>query len=413
MKAASGKRTLRPDGTALWQLRERIKELTALHHAAKVLQQRGSTDRMISQMLRLLPPAWQYPGIAAARICYDGRCYATANFRQTRWTQRAEFRVSPDKQGSIEVCYLKPRPPMDEGPFLKEERALIDSLAQILRSYFLRQLYEQQLLSANKRLGLQVSRRTADLLKANEHLKQEISQRRGKDRKIQHYQQQLRALASDLSLAEEKERRVIATGLHDRIGQALAVIKLKFLELHCNRMRCQFQENIDEIRVLLDQAIGDTRNLTFEISPPILYELGLVPALQWLAENFQQHHHLLVNLSVWGNQPPLSDDIKVTLFKATREFLMNAAKHAKPQQIWINAMFDRHQAKVVVRDDGRGLADAGTTPVASYHGGFGLFSLRERAGYFGGSVDLSPADGGGATATIVLPVTPAGQGAKR
>lgn len=396
-----------------WQLRERVKELTALHASAKVLQRQGPTDQTMARMLKLLPAAWQYPEIACVRISYGGRRYVTENFRCTRWVQHAAFRVPRGERGSIDIRYLERRPAMDEGPFLKEERALIESVAEMLRAYFIRQSNERQLLTANERLAQRVSRRTADLLKANTSLRQEIVLRKGKNRKIQQYQKQLRALASELSLAEEKERRGIATGLHDRIGQALAVIKLKFLELHCNRMRCEFQQNIDELRVLLDQAIGDTRDLTFEISPPILYELGLVPALQWLAEGFQQQHRVRVNLSVWGQQPPLSDDIKVTLFKAAREFMMNAAKHAKPRHIWVNALFDRHEARIVVQDDGCGLAAAGAAPVSSYHGGFGLFSLRERAGYFGGSVDLSPGDGGGARATIALPVAVPGKARRR
>lgn len=405
---------IKDPGRITRQLQERVKELDALHRTTRILQNnRKSIAQVARYVARMLPRAWQYPEDTGARVVFGSIQEATPNFEQTRWKQTARFATRNGSRGLVEVAYLHPHQRSHAGQFLKEERTLLDSMATMLASFWERRQAQESITRAYQEIERKFQDRTTKLSQANSCLRTEIRERRRAEKKIRDYQDQLKCLASELSLAEEKERRVIATELHDRIGQALAVIKLKFLELHCNRMRCQFQENINDLRVLLDQAIGDTRNLTFEISPPILYELGLVPALQWLAEGFQQQHHVRVNLSVWGHQPGLSDDIKVTLFKAAREFLMNAVKHAKPQQIWINAMFDRHEAKVVVQDNGCGLAGAGDAPVSSYHGGFGLFSLRERAGYFGGSVDLSPADGGGARATIILPIATAGKERKR
>ena len=131
----------------LRQLQERVKELTALHGAARILQDQAKpTQDVMAEMAALLPPAWQYPEIAVARIRFDGREATTAGFRETGWRQIASFRVRGGQAGEIEVCYLEPRPTADEGPFLKEERDLIESLAEMLRFYFQHLLADEELL---------------------------------------------------------------------------------------------------------------------------------------------------------------------------------------------------------------------------------------------------------------------------
>ena len=119
---------------ALHHLGERIKELTALHTTAKLFQEEHlSTGELLEKIAALIPPSWQYPDITAGRICFDGLTIATPNFRETPWIQKATFQCQGERLGSIEVAYLEEVPQEVEGPFLAEERNLINSLAEMLK----------------------------------------------------------------------------------------------------------------------------------------------------------------------------------------------------------------------------------------------------------------------------------------
>jgi len=110
---------------------ERVKELTCLYGLAQLVERPGmSLAGVLQGAVELLPPAWQYPRIAAGRIVFDGRSYVTANFREGGQVQSAPIMVNDQPRGSIDVVYVEDRPPLYEGPFLKEERNLIDAVAR-------------------------------------------------------------------------------------------------------------------------------------------------------------------------------------------------------------------------------------------------------------------------------------------
>lgn len=113
------------------ELRERVKELTCLYGIAKLVERtHTSLDELLQGIVELLPPAWLYPEIAMARIILDGHTYTTPHFRESIQKQRADIIVSGDKRGTVEVSYSEKKPELDEGPFLKEERNLIDAIAK-------------------------------------------------------------------------------------------------------------------------------------------------------------------------------------------------------------------------------------------------------------------------------------------
>jgi GAF domain-containing protein len=116
---------------AQWALRERVKELDCLYGIAQVAQRAGlSLDEQLRGIVELLPPAWQYPDLTEARIILDGRAFATRGFQETPWPQEAPLRVGDQLRGSLRVVYTQEMPLFDEGPFLREERSLIDELAR-------------------------------------------------------------------------------------------------------------------------------------------------------------------------------------------------------------------------------------------------------------------------------------------
>jgi len=385
----------------LHDLGERVKELTALHQTARILQNhRALPLEVLRDIVDLLPPAWQYPEITAARIRFNGMAVATPNLRETPWRQNAGFTLSGGQQGKIEVWYLEETPPEAEGPFLAEERNLINSLAEMLRSYFERREAQEALQRAHDGLELRVKERTAELVSLNKALEAEIAERKRTEEKIHSYQEQLRSLASELSLTEERERRAIATDLHDHIGQILALTKIKLGELQQQAKG----RTLEEIRELVEQSIQYTRSLTFELSPPILYELGFQAAVEWLAEQMQEKHG--IRISVNGNHAvgPLSDDIRMFLFKAVRELLLNVAKHAQARQTTVSIRQEGENLRIAVADDGVGFDVSQLEGPSGSTRGFGLFSVRERSNHFGGQLEINSQPGKGTTAILFVPL---------
>ncbi len=366
---------------ALHKLKERVKELTALHRTARILQDQTKSARdVIEEVAALLPPAWQYPEIAAARIRFDGIEAKTPGFRESEWMQTAPFSVRGGQAGEIQVCYLERRAPADEGPFLREERDLIESLAEMLRSYFQHLIADEALLAAHSELERTVAARTRELGETNAAL---------------------RRLAFELSIAEARERKEIAGDLHDHIGQALAFIKMSVAQFQGDSIFCGFEARIEEILKLLDQTIRYTRNLTFEISPPALYELGLEAAIDGLAERFRTKHGLAVRIEA-EDVGPLGDEVAVLLYKSVQELLTNVTKHAAAANATVRLRREGDLLRVEVEDDGRGF-DGGALDAWRHGDHFGLFKIRERLRYLGGTMQVRSEPGRGAAVTLSTP----------
>ena len=172
--------------------------------------------------------------------------------------------------------------------------------------------------------------------------------------KIHNYQGQLKSLAAEVTLAEERERHRIAQALHDDIGQTLAACKIKLEAMKDNVSAAGLTVPLNEIHLLIEKTIQNTRTLTFELSPPILYELGLEPAVEWLAEQAQQQHRLNIKFDYDEQAKSLSEEQRVLLFSAVRELLINITKHAKAKNVHISLIREGNHLQISVEDDGVG-----------------------------------------------------------
>ncbi len=222
-------------------------------------------------------------------------------------------------------------------------------------------------------------------------------------RRIRAYEKQLRRLTSELSLAEARERREIASDLHDHIGQALAYVSQKVSLLRGNAVFSGMEDHFAEILTILEQTIRYTRDLTVEISPPVLYELGLPAAIDWLAERAEHRHGFKVKSTPSGKPVAISDDIKVFVFKSIQELLTNVAKHARATGVRIHTTWTREGLLIVVNDDGCGFDPSLFESEMSGDCCFGLFSIRERLSYIGGSLTIDSAPGKGTKVAISTP----------
>ena len=269
-----------------------------------------------------------------------------------------------------------------------------------------RRQMERALRRTRDRLETRVADRTAALVDANAHLRNEIAERRRVEEQLLTYQDRLRSLALEFLLVEERERRAIAAALHDRIGQALAVSKIKLGQLLASADGDELVEALREIRALVDQSITDARSVTFDLSPPVLYELGLDKAIEWLAEQMQEQHDLEIIVGNDGGTLQVSDDVSGLLFRAVRELLLNTVKHAGAGTARVDYRMDDDGISICVTDDGAGFDVQALQPENGPGPGFGLFSIRERLGHLGGSLSIESSQGAGTKATLRLPLKP-------
>jgi signal transduction histidine kinase len=240
-----------------------------------------------------------------------------------------------------------------------------------------------------------------NLKQTNNRLNCEIRERKGYEEKLHSHRARLRQLTYKLLLTEERERRQLASDLHDQISQNLAICQLKIsmLRTSCLAVNAARTREIDEIEDKLDQIIRETRTLTFEISPPILYELGLKPALEWLLENTCRQSGIETFLKGDLEESRLDNSLSILIFRTVRELLHNIIKHANASKTTVRLSQEPHLFEICVTDNGIGF-----DPEKQYKNiGFGLFSIRERFSSIGGEFLVLSESGGGTRAILRIP----------
>jgi signal transduction histidine kinase len=216
----------------------------------------------------------------------------------------------------------------------------------------------------------------------------DITERKRAEEELRAYQEQLRSLASELALAEERERRRIAGELHDHIGQSLALSKMRLGLARESTSSAALEKTLDEISTLIDQCLRDTRSLTFDLSPPVLYELGFGRAVEWLAERFKNSYGITITLEDDGQPKAMGDDLRFLLFRAVRELLVNVVKHAHANTTKVTTRRENGRIRITVEDDGVGFEASSATSKGGAARGYGLFSIQERMNHLGGHVDI-------------------------
>ncbi len=229
----------------------------------------------------------------------------------------------------------------------------------------------------------------------------DVKERKLVEQKFLEYRAQLKSLASELSLTEERERHRLATNLHDQISQALVISRIKLQALKASVSSDDIAGPLEEVCGNLDRIIQDTRTLTFDLSSPILYELGFEAAVsEWLEEQITKKHGIKAQFKDDGQPKPLDDDIRILLFRNVRELLINIVKHANAKNVKVTIRRIRQQIYVCVEDDGKGFDHA---ELASSTG-FGIFSIRERLEQLVGHIEIESERGRGTRITMTAPL---------
>ena len=181
-------------------LKERVKELKTLYGIADLVQKADiSLEELIQSAVEIIPSSWQYPEITRARIILEGKEYRTENFRETAWKQASDIVVHDKQSGIVEVYYLEKRPEKDEGPFLKEERDLINAIAERLGRVTERMQAEEKLKKYRKHLEEIVEERTSELKKINEKLRQEVTERKRAEEEASESESKLKSILSSMT----------------------------------------------------------------------------------------------------------------------------------------------------------------------------------------------------------------------
>jgi len=236
-----------------------------------------------------------------------------------------------------------------------------------------------------------------------EHTKRaELAQER--TRALTQSQARLRALTTELNLAEQRERKRLATELHDHLAQLLALGKMKVSQarqLPGLMSRCA--SLLNEVDQVLTQSLTYTRTLVADLAPPALRDFGLLAGLRWLIKQMREHG-LEVSLHTSLEQLQLPEDQTILLFQTIRELLTNVMKHAQSAEATVSLDQDMDHLWFEVRDNGIGF-----DPVAAIKNTdtskFGLFSIGERMSTLGGTFEVESILGQGTIARLTLPVT--------
>ena len=220
-------------------------------------------------------------------------------------------------------------------------------------------------------------------------------------------EKELELLSGERVRAQEEERRRIAREIHDSLGQMLTAIKfnVEILEDAAGLQTEEDRKRLIDIKALLDNAMAEAREISYNLMPSVLVDFGLVPALQFLGEQFSKRNQLNVQVHTNGVEGRLDSSIEVGLYRIAQEALNNIAKHAAAHEINVQLIGDANSMRLIIEDDGKGFYVSRFEPKSNQRRGMGLVSMRERAASFNGLFVLDSLPGRGTEIIVEIPRT--------
>jgi PAS domain S-box-containing protein len=226
----------------------------------------------------------------------------------------------------------------------------------------------------------------------------DVSARKRTEQELDQYRKDLKSMAAELMLAEERERRRLAEEMHDGFGQALFRVRMKLDQL------ATVEPRVDEVVTILEEMRRMTSSVTFELSPPVLRTVGLGAAVRSLAKDMSRRYGLSVQVAEDnGRDIPLDERAALILFRSVRELLINVVKHAQTNQVTLSLRRRSDCLQIEIKDRGKGF-DPADQSRHTRSGQFGLFSIRERLEYIGGTIKIWSIPNAGTTVILTAPL---------
>ena len=212
-----------------------------------------------------------------------------------------------------------------------------------------------------------------------------------------------RSIAAELALAEEGLRRRVAVNIHDGPVQTLVLLHRRLGALR-ERTDSENAARVEECLDFVRQALDQARQLMYDLSPPILHDLGLVPALDWLVARVEREHESDVSLITTAEHLALSRPTQIVCFRAVRELLLNAVKHAPGSEVVVIVSRSNGSVQITVHDTGPGFDASRIGVRADGSLGYGLLSVLEQVRGIGGEMEVNSVAGEGTRVTITVPI---------
>ncbi len=235
-------------------------------------------------------------------------------------------------------------------------------------------------------------------------MSEDITNRKKAEEQVLQDQEQLRRLATEISLAEERVRKRMAVHLHNQIIQTLSLSMLRLEDLQHSYPLPPFVVSLGEIRDLLQEVIEESRAMILDLSPPILEDLGLAAAVEWLADRMRERHNLETKILDDGSPKLLNVDVRDFVFRSIQELLINVVKHAQTDRAEISMVCQNGVMIINVKDEGLGFKTLPRESKWIENGAFGLFSIRERLKHLGGRLEIIKKSRRGAHIQMVVPL---------
>jgi len=325
-------------------LGERVKELNCLYDISKLIERLDfSWEQVFQGIAGVIPSALQYPEVACARIVLENHAFETENFLETSWKLAKAIIVHGERIGYVEAGYVEERPEEAEGPFLLEERGLINAIAE--------------------RLGRVLERKRSE--------------------------ENIRALSQQLMQAHEIERQKIASDLHDNLAQDLSSLKIGFDTLFDEGQIISEKQRkrVFELSKKVQQSITVVRDLAYDLHPAGLQQLGLVDTLRSYCDDFAARYDKKVDFfSVGLDQAKLDFETQITLYRSVQEGLTNVRKHADAGHVTVRLSASFPYILLRIEDDGKGFDPEKRFESVSKGRHMGLLSMEQRVAYLNGEM---------------------------
>jgi PAS domain S-box-containing protein len=285
---------------------------------------------------------------------------------------------------------------------LKDSNGNLYGFAKLTRDMTERREREERLKRAKKQLEFRVEQRAATLVRVNEELRTEISERRRAEEQLRMSLEQLRALTDRLQHVREEERTRVAREIHDELGQACTAIKMDLASVgrKATKRQTQLRAKVDSATQLVDSLIVSLRRIASDLRPSTLDDLGLTAALEWQAQEFESRTGVQCRITLSQELSALDSERSTAIFRIFQESLTNVARHANATRVEARVEEEDDWLIFQVRDNGKGF-DA---EEAKARKSLGLVGMRERALLLNGEIQIEGVAGEGTTLTLRIPL---------